>query len=67
MNKANRVKFLLGMIVMTSFAAITAGANAASLNANPAQANIISQAKLDKPDGGAPKPDPAPPKPTTDE
>jgi hypothetical protein len=46
MNKANRVKFVLGMIAMTSFAALTPGANAATLNANPALANILSHAKL---------------------
>ncbi len=46
MNKANRVKFVLGMIAMTSLAAITPAANAASFKSNPALGNIMSQAKL---------------------
>jgi hypothetical protein len=45
-NKANRAKFVLGMIAITSFAAITPRANAVILTSNSALGNIMSQAKL---------------------
>ncbi|MHC5860698.1 hypothetical protein [Nostoc sp.] len=45
-NKANRAKFVLGMIAITSFAAITPRANAVTLTSNSALGNIMSQAKL---------------------
>lgn len=47
MNKASKVKFVLGIIAMTSFAAITpATANVTTLEPSSAFENIMSQAKL---------------------
>lgn len=47
MNKASKVKFMLGMIAMSSIAALAPAANAATLKSNPAAfGDILSQAKL---------------------
>jgi hypothetical protein len=47
MNKASKVKFVLGMIAMSSIAALAPAANAATLKSNPAAfGDILSQAKL---------------------
>jgi len=47
MNKASKVKFVLGIIAMTSFAAITpATANVTTLEPSSSFQNIMSQAKL---------------------
>jgi hypothetical protein len=46
MNKASKVKFVLGLIVMTSCAALTSPANAGTLKSNPTFGDIMSQAKL---------------------
>jgi hypothetical protein len=46
MNKASKVKFVLGMIAMSSIAALAPAANAATLKSNQALGDILSQAKL---------------------
>ncbi|MBD2775798.1 hypothetical protein [Iningainema tapete] len=47
MNKASKVKFVLGIVAMTSLAAINpAAANATTLESSLAVQNIMSQAKL---------------------
>ncbi|GAX44994.1 hypothetical protein NIES4075_60130 [Tolypothrix sp. NIES-4075] len=46
MNKASKVKFVLGMIAMSSIAALAPAANAATLKSNQALGDVLSQAKL---------------------
>ena len=45
-NKASQVKFVLGIIAMTSVAALTPAANAKTLESSSVLQNIMSQAKL---------------------